>query len=169
MKNKEFAEKNLGHIYEYNGLLVEVVGYLCDYPGASPGAINIVRHLNPDKARGRAECWGVYIDGDVIEKGYDTPGGVYSYVLPRYLKQVSDADAVEAFAKAYKGVKFNLNGDTVTVVGYYAGDGLGIESVIVARAGGWSAAGRFDFLLFNSEEKTFSYVDYRNLKTKDYD
>lgn len=88
MKNKEFAEENLGRIYEYNGLLVEVVGYLCDYPGATPGAVNIVRYLNPDKALGRADSWRVLIDGDVVAQGYDKPGSVYSYVLPRYLKPI---------------------------------------------------------------------------------
>lgn len=168
MKNKEFAEENLGRIYENNGLLVEVVGYLCDYPGASPGAINIVRYLNPDKARGRAECWGLYIDGDVIGTGYDTAGSVYSYVLPRHLKQVSEAVAVQAFAEAYKGEKFSLNGDVVTVVSYSTAEvsaGAGKDAVIVASThGGWRMVADADFILGNGEQKTFKYVDYRNLK-----
>ena len=167
MKNKEFAEKNLGRIYKNDGLLVEVVGYLCDYTGASPGATNIVRYLSPDKGRGRAEGWRSLIDGDLIEKGYDSPDSVYAYVIPRYLKQLSQAEEVQAFAEAYKGKKFNLNGEVVTVVGYSTGDGFGGADygvAIVARAGGWSVVEDSDVILFNSEQKTFKYVDYRYLK-----
>ena len=163
MKNKEFAEKNLGRIYEYNGLFVEVVGYLDDYPSA----INIVRYLNPDKARGRAECWAFFDKRDKVEKGYDTPGSVYSYVLPRYLKQLREATEVRAFAEAYKGVKFDLNDEAVTVVGYSIGEefnSMGFSRVIVVYAGVRSAVEDSDFILFNNEKKAFSYVDYRNLK-----
>ena len=163
MKNKEFAEKNLGHIYEYNGLFVEVVGYLDDYPSV----INIVRYLNPDKARGRAECWAFFDKRDKVEKGYDTPGSVYSYVLPRYLKQLREATEVRAFAKAYRGVKFDLNGEVVTIVGYSIGEGFnptGFSRVIVAYEGGRSTEEDSDLMLFNSEKKTFSHVAYRNLK-----
>ena len=157
MKNKEFAGENLGRIYGYNGLLVEVVGYLDDYPGV----INIVRYLSPDKARGRAECWTFFDNRDCVEKGYDTTGSVYSYVLPRYLKQVTDADAVQAFAEAYRGEKFNLRGDAVTVVGYSTDYG----AVIIARTHGcWQSVRGTDTILFNSEQKNFNYVDYRNLK-----
>ena len=84
MKNKKFAKKNLGRIYEYNGLFVEVVGYLDVYPNA----INIVRYLNPDKARGRGEGWTSLEPGDVLAQGYYKPGSVYSYVLPGYLKPI---------------------------------------------------------------------------------
>lgn len=158
MKNKEFLNENLGRIYEYNGLFVEVVGYLDDYPGV----INIVRYLSPDKARKRAECWAFFERRDVVENGYDTPGSVYSYVLPRYLKQVTETDAVQAFAEAYKGNKFDLNGVVVTVVGY----STGFDAVIVSRkSGGWPTVGDSDSILFNSEQKTFSYVDYGELKT----
>lgn len=164
MKNKEFLNENLGRIYEYNGLFVEVVGYLDDYPGV----INIVRYLSPDKARERAECWTFFERRDVVENGYDTPGSVYSYVLPRYLKQVSEADAVQAFAEAYKGEKFSLNGDVVTVVSYSTAEvsaGAGKDAVIVARThGGWRMVADADFILGNGEQKTFNYVDYRNLK-----
>lgn len=157
MKNKEFLNENLGRIYEYNGLFVEVVGYLDDYPGT----INIVRYLSPDKARKCAECWAFFGRGDKIAQGYDKPGSVYSYVLPRFLKQVTYAVAVKAFAEAYEGVKFDLNGEVVTVVGY----STGYDAVIVARTqGGWQRLGRTDIILFNSEQKTFSYVDYRELK-----
>ena len=163
MKNKEFLEENLGRIYEYNGLFVEVVGYLDDYPSV----INIVRYLSPDKARGRAECWAFFDKRDKIEKGYDTPDSVYSYVLPRYLKQLREATEARAFAKAYRGVKFDLNGEVVTVAGYSIGEGFnptGFSRVIVEYAGGWSTVEDSDFMLFNSEKKAFSYVDYRNLK-----
>ena len=163
MKNKEFAEKNLGRIYEYNGLFVEVVGYLDDYPSV----INIVRYLNPDKARGRAECWAFFDKRDKVEKGYDTPGSVYSYVLPRYLKQLCEATEVRAFAEAYKGVKFDLNDEAVTVVGYSIGEefnSMGSSRVIVVYAGARSTVEDSDFILFNNEKKAFSYVDYRNLK-----
>lgn len=157
MKNKKFLEENLGRIYMYNGSFVEVVGYLDDYPGV----INIVRYLNPDNVRGRAECWGTLLERDMVEKGYYAPGSVYSYVLPRYLKQVPYTVAVQEFAEAYKGKKFSLHGGIVTVVGY----SMGYASVIVARKqGGWQMLGRADFILFNSEEKTFNYVDYRELK-----
>ena len=70
MKNKEFLNENVGRIYEYNGLLVELVGYTNDYPGATPGTLNIVRYLSPDKARGRAGSWGILIDR-VIVVGYN--------------------------------------------------------------------------------------------------
>lgn len=156
MKNKEFLNENLGRIYEYNGLFVEVVGYLDGYPGF----INIVRYLNPDKARGRTEVWGEFLERDKIEKGYDAPGSVYSYVLPRYLKPVAYTVAVQAFAEAYKSDKFDLNGEVVTVVGY----SMGFDAVIVALAGGWQMLGGTDIILFNSEQKTFNYVDYRELK-----
>ena len=164
MKNKEFLNENLGRIYEYNGLFVEVVGYLDDYPSV----INIVRYLSPDKARGRAECWAFFDKRDKIEKGYATQDSVYSYVLPRYLKQVTEADAVQAFAEAYKGEKFSLNGDVVTVVSYSTAEvsaGAGKDAVIVARThGGWRMVADADFILGNGEQKTFNYVDYRNLK-----
>ena len=163
MKNKEFAEKNLGRIYEYGGLFVEVVGYLDDYPGV----ISIVRHLNPDKARGRVECWAFFGKRDKVEKCYDTPGSVYSYVLPRYLKQLCEATEVRAFSGAYKGVKFDLNGEVVTVVGYSIGEefnSMGFSRVIVVYEGGRSTVEDSDFILFNNEKKAFSYVDYRNLK-----
>lgn len=163
MKNKEFAEKNLGRIYEYNGLPVEVVGHLDDYPNV----INIVRYLNPDKARGRAECWAFFDKRDKVEKGYDTPGSVYSYVLPRYLKQLCEATEVRAFAGAYEGVKFDLNGEVVTVAGYSIGEefnSAGFSRVIVVYAGVRPTVEDSDFILFNNEKKAFSYVDYRNLK-----
>ena len=164
MKNEDFLNENLGHIYEYNGLFVEVVGYLDDYPRV----INIVRYLSPDKARGRAEGWAFFDRRDKIEKGYDTTGSVYSYVLPRYLKQVSEADAVQAFAEAYKGEKFSLNGDVVTVVSYSTAEvsaGAGKDAVIVSRThGGWRMVADADFILGNGEQKTFDYIDYRNLK-----
>ena len=164
MKNKEFAEENLGRIYGYNGLLVEMVGYLDDYPGV----INIVRYLSPDKARGRAESWVFFDKRDKVEKGYDTTGSVYSYVLQRYLKQVSEADAVQAFAEAYKGEKFSLNGDVVTVVSYSTAEvsaGAGKDAVIVASThGGWRMVADADFILGNGEQKTFNYADYRYLK-----
>lgn len=155
MKNKEFLNENVGRIYEYNGLLVELVGYTNDYPGATPGTLNIVRYLSPDKARGRADSWGILIDGDIVVQGYDKPGSVYSYVLPRYLKQLCEATEVRAFAGTYKGVKFDLNGEVVTVVGYSIGEefnSMGFSRVIVAYAGGRSTVEDSDF------------IDYRNLK-----
>ena len=158
MKNKKFLEENLGRIYMYNGSFVEVVGYLDDYPGV----INIVRYLNPDNVRGRAECWGTLLERDMVEKGYYAPGSVYSYVLPRYLRPVSYTVAVQEFAEAYRGEKFSIRyGWIVTVVGY----STDCAAVIVARTqGGWQRLGRTDIILFNSEEKTFNYVDYRELK-----
>ena len=158
MKNKKFLEENLGRIYMYNGSFVEVVGYLNDYPGV----INIVRYLNPDKARERPECWTRLYDRDMIAQGYCKLGSVYSYVLQSDLKQVTDADAVRAFAEAYKGEKFSIRyGWIVTVVGY----STGYTAVIVARTqGGWQRLGRTDIILFNSEQKTFNYFDYRDLK-----
>lgn len=163
MKNKEFLAKNLGRIYEYNGLFVEVVGYTYD----DQDIYIIVRYLSPDKARGREESWGKIYWSDVVEKCYDTPGSVYSYVLPRYLKQLCEATEVRAFAGAYKGVKFDLNGEVVTVVGYSIGEefnSMGFSRVIVAYTGGRSTEEDSDFILFNNEKKAFSYVDYRNLK-----
>lgn len=157
MKNKEFLEENLGRIYMYNGSFVEVVGYLDE----SPGVINIVRYLNPGKERGRAKGWGSHSDGDVVAQGYDKPGSVYSYVSPRYIKGVTYADAVKAFAEAYKGEEFDLNGEVVTVVGYSTGYG----AVIVKRPrGGWQMSEGADYVLFSREQKTFNYVDYRKLK-----
>ena len=65
------------------------------------------------------------------------------------------------FAFKYAGNEFDLNGEAVTVVGYSTGYG----AVIVARPhGGWQMLGCTDFILFNCEQKTFNYVDYRNLK-----
>lgn len=94
-----FRKKNLGRIYEYNGLFVEAVGYLDDYPSV----VNIVRYLDPDKARGRAESWSFVDRRDKIEKGYDTRGG-------------------------------------------------------------WQTVGDADFILFISEQNTFDYANYRDLK-----
>nr|DAG80126.1 MAG TPA: hypothetical protein [Caudoviricetes sp.] len=159
MKNKEFAEKNLGRIFEHDGLFVEVVGYLDDYPGV----ISIVRYLNPDKARAHAPGggWSRLDERDVLAQEYCKKGSVYSYVLPRYLKQVSEADAAQAFAEAYKGEKFNLRGDAVTVVGY----STGYDAVIVARTHeGWQMAEGAGLILSKGEQKTFTYTDYRNLK-----
>lgn len=157
--NRDFAEKNLGRIYDYNGLLVEVVGYT--YDDQDVYIYIIVRYLSPDKARGCAESWVRIYWGDVVEKRYDTPGSVYSYALPRHLKPVPYAKAVRAFAEAYKGVKFDLNGKVVTVVGYSTRYG----AVIVAPTrGGRRMVGPADFILFNSEQKAFEYADYRTLK-----
>lgn len=157
--NRDFAEKNLGRIYDYNGLLVEVVGYTYDDQGIY--IYIIVRYLSPDKARGHADSWVETYWGDVVEKRYDTPGSVYSYALPRHLKPVPYAGAVRAFAEAYKGVKFDLNGEVVTVVGYSTSRG----AVIVALTrGGRRMVGPADFILFNSGQKTFEYADYRTLK-----
>lgn len=159
IRNRDFAEKNLGRIYDYNGLLVEVVGYTHD--DQDTYIYIIVRYLSPDKARGCAESWGKIYWGDVVEKRYDTPGSVYSYALPRHLKPVPYAGAVRAFAEAYKGVKFDLNGEVVTVVGYSTSRG----AVIVALTrGGRRMVGPADFILFNSGQKTFEYADYRTLK-----
>lgn len=159
-----FLEKNLGRIYEYNGLFVEAVGYLDDYPSV----VNIVRYLDPDKARGRAESWSFVDRRDKIEKGYDTPGSVYSYVLPGYLRKLREPEEVRAFAEAYKGVEFDLNGEVVTVVGYSIGgtfDPRDCRAVIVARTrGGWQTVGDADFILFISEQNTFDYANYRDLK-----
>lgn len=164
MTNKEFLEENLGRIYEYSGLLVEMVGYLDDYPEI----INIVRYLSPERARGRAECWGAFFAQDKIERGYDTPGSVYSYVLPRYLRKLREPEEVRAFAEAYKGEKFYLKGEVVTVVGYSIGgtfDPRDCRAVIVARtSGGWQTVGDADFILFISEQNTFDYANYRDLK-----
>ena len=162
MKNKEFLEENLGHIYMYNGSFVEVVGYLDDYPEV----INIVRYLNPDNVRGRDECWAFFGRRDIVENGYGTPGSVYSYVLQSDLKQVTNTDAVRAFAEAYKGKKFSIRyGWIVTVVGYSTDYSTGYPAVIVARTqGGWQRLGGADIILFNSEQKTFNYFDYRKLK-----
>ena len=104
MKNKKFLEENLGRICVYNGSVVEVVGCLDDYSGI----LNIVRYLSPDKARDRSECWTRLDYGDMIAQGYDKPGSVYSYVLQSDLRQVTDTDAVRAFAEAYKGGKFSI-------------------------------------------------------------
>lgn len=159
ISNRDFVEKNLGRIYVYNGLLVEVVGYT--YDDQDTYIYVIVRYLSPDKARGCAESWGKLYLGDIVEKCYDTPGSVYSYALPGHLKPVPYAKAVRAFAEAYKGVKFDLNGKVVTVVGY----STGYSAVIVARTqGGRRMVGPSDFILFNSEQKTFEYADYRTLK-----
>lgn len=164
MTNKEFLEENLGRIYEYNGLLVEMVGYLDYYPGL----INIVRYLSPERARGRAECWETFFERNEIERGYDTPGSVYSYVLPRYLRKLREPEEVRAFAEAYRGAKFYLNGEVVTVVGYSIGgtfDPRDCRAVIVARTrGGWQTVGDADVMLFISEQNTFDYANYRDLK-----
>ena len=158
MKNKKFLKENLGRIYMYKGLLVELVGYTDGYPGG----IYIVRYLNPDKARARGEGWTFLDPDDVIAQGYYKPGIVYSYSRQGNLKQVKDTDAVRAFAEARKGEKFSLRyGWIVTAVGY----STGYVAVIVARKqGGWQRLGGADFILFNSEQKTFNYVDYRKLK-----
>lgn len=164
MTNKEFLEENLGRIYEYNGLLVKMVGYLDDYPEI----INIVRYLSPERARGRAECRGGFFAQDKIERGYDTPGSVYSYVLPRYLRKLREPEEARAFAEAYKGEKFYLKGEVVTVVGYSIGgtfDPGDRRAVIVARtSGGWQTVGDADFILSISEQNTFDYANYRDLK-----
>lgn len=158
MKNKKFLKENLGRIYMYKGLLVELVGYIDEYPGD----IGIVLYLNPDKARTRGEGWSFFDPDDVIAQGYYKPGSVYSYAIQSDLKQVTDTDAVRAFAEAHKGEKFSLRyGWIVTVVGY----SMSPVAVIVARKqGGWRRLGGADFILFNSEQKTFNYVDYRKLK-----
>ena len=158
MKNKKFLEENLGRIYEYNGSFVEVVGY----SETSPEDLSIVRQLSPDKAREKTWCWMSFGRGDVVAMGYVTPGSVYSYVHQSDLKQVKNTDAVRAFAEAYKGEKFSIRyGWIVTVVGYSTSH----PAVIVARTqGGWQRLGGADFILFNSEQKTFNYVDYRKLK-----
>lgn len=159
ISNRDFAEKNLGRIYVYNGLLVEVVGYT--YDDQDTYIYTIVRYLSPDKARGCADSWGKIYWGDVVEKCYATPGSVYSYATPGHLKPVSYREAVRAFAEAYKGVKFDLNGKVVTVVGYCTS----YSAVIVALTqGGRRMVGPSDFILFNSEQKTFEYADYRTLK-----
>lgn len=164
MKNKKFLKENLGRIYMYNGLLVELVGYIDEYPDG----VNIVRYLNPDKARARGKGWSFFGPDDVLAQGYYKPGSVYSYAIQSDLKQVTDTDSVRAFAEAYKGEKFNLRGDVVTVVGYSTYNvsaRIDYGAVIVARThGGWQMVGDADFILFNSEQKTFNYVDYRNLK-----
>lgn len=157
--NRDFAEKNLGRIYVYNGLLVEVVGYTCD--DQDTYIYVIVRYLSPDKARGCAESWGELYWGDVVEKGYDTPGSAYSYALPERLKPVPYAEAVRAFAEAYKGVKFDLNGEVVTVVGYSTSYGA---AIVAPTQGGRRMVGPADFILFNSGQTTFEYADYRTLK-----
>lgn len=157
--NRDFAEKNLGRIYKYNGLLVEVVGYT--YDDQDVYIYVIVRYLNPDKARGCAESWVKIYQGDVVAKRYDTPGSFYSYALPSHLKPVTYTEAVRAFAEAYKGVKFDLNGKVVTVAGY----STRYCAVIVALTrGGWRMVGPSDFILFDSGQKTFEYADYRTLK-----
>ena len=157
IRNRDFAEKNLGHIYEYNGLLVEVVGYTYD----DQDIYIIVRYLSPDKARGRAESWGEIYWCDVVESCYDTPGSVYSYALPRYLIPVPYADAAQAFVEAYTGVKFDLKGVVVTVVGY----STRYDAVIVGQAHGcWRSVGASDIAMFNGGQKAFIYVDYRDLK-----
>lgn len=164
MKNKEFLNENLGRIYEYNGLYVEVVGYLDEYPGG----INIVRYLDQVTVSARREGWSCLDPDDVLAQGHYKPGSLYSYVLQSDLKQVSEADAVQAFAEAYKGEKFSLNGDVVTVVSYSTAEvsaGAGKDEVTVARThGGWRMVADADFILGNCEQKTFNYVDYRNLK-----
>lgn len=164
MNNKEFLNANLGRIYEHNGLFVEVVGYVNSYPRDR----NIVRYLNPDEARKRAKGWTLTDEKDMIAQGYDKPGSVYCYVLQSDLKQVAESDAVQAFAVAYKGNNFDLNGSVVTVVGYSTGNafaGPEYSAVIVARTqGGWQMVGDADFILFNSEQKTFNYANYSNLK-----
>lgn len=144
----------------YNGLLVELVGYIDEYPGDI--YMYIVRYLNPDKARARGKGWPFSDPYDVIAQGYYKPGSAYSYVIQSDLKQVTYTDAVRAFAEAHKGEKFSLRyGWIVTVVGY----STGYVAVIVARKqGGWQRLGGADFILFNSEQKTFNYVDYRKLK-----
>ena len=164
MKNKEFLNENLGRIYEYNGLYVEVVGYLDDYPGV----ISIVRYLSPDKARERAECWTFFDKRDKVENGYDTPGSVYSYVLPGYLRKLREPEEMRAFEEAYRGAKFYLKDEVVTVVGYSIGgtfDPRDCRAVIVARTrGGWQTVGDADFIMFIGEQNTFDYANYRNLK-----
>lgn len=157
--NRDSAEKNLGRIYGYNGLSAEVVGCTCD--DRDTYIHIIVRYPGPDKAGGRAGSWGKIYRGDAVEKRYDAPGSVYSYALPGHLKPVPYAEAVRAFAEAYRGVKFDLNGKVVTVAGYSTGRG----AVIVAPTrGGRRMAGPADFILSNGGQKTFGYADYRTLK-----
>lgn len=61
----------------------------------------------------------------------------------------------------YIGQLVSFSGEKVEVVGYSTSRG----AVIVALTrGGRRMVGPADFILFNGEQKTFEYADYRTLK-----